>query len=429
MLEGVEKKFNISLNPSNIEFLYLITRHWVLPSRYPHFTLLGQSLGSLVVAYDAFSLLVPDIFVDTMGYSFTIAFCKYLFPDVPTGAYVHYPTISTDMLSSLDGQKGEGLNAGAGKGWKGYVKKRYWQLFARLYGWTGGCADVVMTNSSWTQAHIRSLWRPSRLKKGKSSVIEVVFPPVAVEELEQAIEVSQAGESNRENTIVYIAQFRPEKNHELILRAFAEFLYSRAETTKQSSSGAKLLLIGNVRDSDDEKRIYALRLLAHDLKIKDQVEFACNAPWSDMLKSLARSTIGVNGMWNEHFGIGVVEYQAAGLISVVNNSGGPKYDIVVDVDGRPTGFHASSVSEYAAAFEKALSLSASEKIEMRLRARTSARRFMEADFAARWLKQFSHLVDLRTGSESFQRTWDMDIAKVVALAIIFIGSKAWALAS
>jgi alpha-1,2-mannosyltransferase len=42
-------------------------------------------------------------------------------------------------------------------------------------------------------------------------------------------------------------------------------------------------------------------------------------------------------MWNEHFGIGVVEYQAAGLISVVNNSGGPKIDIVVDIDGKPTG--------------------------------------------------------------------------------------------
>jgi alpha-1,2-mannosyltransferase len=49
------------------------------------------------------------------------------------------------------------------------------------------------------------------------------------------------------------------------------------------------------------------------------------------------ASVGVNGMWNEHFGIGVVEYQAAGLISVVNDSGGPKLDIVVEVDGKPTG--------------------------------------------------------------------------------------------
>ncbi len=42
-------------------------------------------------------------------------------------------------------------------------------------------------------------------------------------------------------------------------------------------------------------------------------------------------------MWNEHFGIGVVEYQAAGLISIVDDSGGPKADIVVDYNGGPTG--------------------------------------------------------------------------------------------
>ena len=79
-------------------------------------TLLGQSLGSLITAYDAFSLLAPDIFIDTMGYAFALGFCKLLFPSVPTGAYVHYPTISTDMLSSLNAAVSDapklGVNAG-----------------------------------------------------------------------------------------------------------------------------------------------------------------------------------------------------------------------------------------------------------------------------------------------------------------------------
>ena len=47
-------------------------------------TLLGQSLGSLVLGWEAFSLLVPDIFVDTMGYAFSLAFSALLFPTVPT---------------------------------------------------------------------------------------------------------------------------------------------------------------------------------------------------------------------------------------------------------------------------------------------------------------------------------------------------------
>ena len=256
---------------------------------------------------------------------------------IPTGAYVHYPTISTDMLGSLNAEPGKGLNAGTGKGLKGTVKRRYWHIFAWMYSWVGGTVDVVMTNSTWTQGHIRSLWGPNRTKRQKASEIEIVFPPVAVEELERAIEISESSESKREPALLYVAQFRPEKNHVLILRAFAHLLEQGKEQGVDKLASAKLVLVGSVRDSEDATRVYNLRLLAHELKIKDHVDFLCDAPWSEILNRLRSSWVGVNGMWNEHFGIGVVEYQAAGLISVVNDSGGPKYDIVVDCDGGLTG--------------------------------------------------------------------------------------------
>ena len=389
-----QNRFNIHLHPPTVIFLYLQTRKYVLASMYPHFTLLGQSLGSLILAYDAFSLLVPDIFIDTMGYAFTLAFSKFCFPHIPTGAYVHYPTISTDMLGSLDGGAGKGLNAGTGRGWKGWAKKKYWLLFAQAYSWVGGKVDVVMTNSSWTQAHIRALWGPSRVKKHNISDIVVTFPPVAVEELEQAIEVSEASEAKREKALLYIAQFRPEKNHALILRAFAELTRSAQYESEDASKDAKLILIGSVRHSDDATRVYDLRLLAHELKIKENVEFICDASWPEILNWLRKSSIGVNGMWNEHFGIGVVEYQAAGLISVVNDSGGPKEDIVVEFDGGPTGFHASSDTEYAAAFHKALSLPIAETVAMRQRARLSAKRFTEKAFASSWTAQMERLLSV-----------------------------------
>ena len=188
-------------------------------------------------------------------------------------------------------------------------------------------------------------------------------------------------------------------------------------------------MIGNVRDSEDEKRIYALRLLAHDLKIKEEVQFACNSPWPDMLESLGKSSIGVNGMWNEHFGIGVVEYQAAGLISVVNNSGGPKNDIVIDVDGLPTGYHASTASEYAAAFGNALSLSSPDKIAMRQRARKSAKRFTEEAFADRWLQQFAKLIKLQDDRERSQSLFDLDFIIVLGFIVILVAGEVWTLAS
>jgi len=140
ILNRVKNTFSIDIYPPTIHFLYLSTRHWVLASTWPHATLLGQSIGSVILGWDAFSLVVPDIFVDTMGYAFVLGLSKLLFPTMPTGAYVHYPTISTDMLDSLDSKNatsGMGVNAGKGTGLKGTIKKLYWKWFAGVYSWVG----------------------------------------------------------------------------------------------------------------------------------------------------------------------------------------------------------------------------------------------------------------------------------------------------
>ncbi len=42
-------------------------------------------------------------------------------------------------------------------------------------------------------------------------------------------------------------------------------------------------------------------------------------------------------MTDEHFGIGIIEYMAAGVIPVAHNSGGPQMDIVVDYNGKQVG--------------------------------------------------------------------------------------------
>ncbi|PHH83182.1 hypothetical protein CDD82_3229 [Ophiocordyceps australis] len=389
ILQRVESRFNILLDPSTLTFLYLQKRHWVLASSWPRFTLFGQSLGSVVLAWEAFGLLVPDIFIDTMGYAFALALCKILFPKVPTAAYVHYPTISTDMLESLDATSALGIHAGQGAGARGLAKKTYWKLFARLYAAVGSSVDVVMTNSTWTQAHIKALWGPWRRRKESQHPMTVLYPPVAVRQLEQEIEISPASEARRSPTLVYIAQFRPEKNHTLILNSFATLI----KTQSPASLHARLVLVGTVRDDADSKRVYQLRILANELGIKDRVVFETDADWKHVLHRLGTSSVGVNGMWNEHFGIGVVEYQAAGLISVVHDSGGPKLDIVVPVDGKPTGFHATTAAEFALGYEAALSQA--DPLAMRRRARISAQRFTEEEFASKWQTQMSRLVALQ----------------------------------
>ncbi|KAL5337028.1 hypothetical protein BJX70DRAFT_370924 [Aspergillus crustosus] len=419
MLERVQIRFNIQLHAPTVELLYLSTRKYVQSSMYPYMTLLGQSLGSLIVGYDAFTLLVPDIFIDTMGYAFAVAFCKLLFPSVPTGAYVHYPTISTDMLQSLDDKTGiKGVNSGAGTGLKGTLKRKYWLAFARLYGWVGSHVDVVMCNSSWTSAHIHTIWGPSRYASSLSSeALEykdpvVVFPPTAVSDIQSTIAVTLETEPTRAPTVLYIAQFRPEKNHPLILRSFARFLERHNKNTSNQEPSPQLILIGTVRPSSpDETHIYNLRLLAHELRLRNNTTFLCDASWPTILSHLSTASIGVNAMWNEHFGICVVEYQAAGLIPVVHDSGGPREDIVVDLaefdseaksiggkGRRETGFRATTEEEFANALETALSLGVEEKVAMRLRARKSALRFTEEEFSKKWVGEVEKLVGMITSS-------------------------------
>ncbi|KAJ3098777.1 asparagine-linked glycosylation protein [Phlyctochytrium planicorne] len=118
--------------------------------------------------------------------------------------------------------------------------------------------------------------------------------------------------------------------HQIQIQAFSHF-WSRTKEFKT----AKLVLIGGARNHDDFQRIADLRNLAKDLSIFDQVHFSVNAPYHVLLDYLSRATIGMNTMINEHFGIGIVEYMAAGIVSLAHNSGGPKSDIIQDeVTGR-----------------------------------------------------------------------------------------------
>lgn len=384
IIETVKKRFDIDLNPHSLQFIYLSKRDFVLASTWPRFTLLGQSIGSIVLAYEAFNLLVPDIFIDTMGYAFAVSLAHYLFPRMSTGAYVHYPTISTDMLDSLDDVTGtKGIHSGAGSGWRGRAKKAYWQIFAKAYGWAGRCIDVVMCNSTWTANHIKQLWSPARPK--------TVYPPCPVSEIAKSITVE--AETQREPSILYVAQFRPEKNHSMILNAFAKFYHSQKWG---SNKAPKLILIGSVRaNTPDERHIYKLRLMAHELKITDTTTFITDAPFSTILEHLQTSSIGVNGMYAEHFGIGNVEGLAAGLIPVVHNSGGPKEDIVVPFQGEDTGYKCENEQDYATAFRKVLvDLSDDERHKMRLRCRESSKRFSGEVFDRAWDGELDRLVSL-----------------------------------
>jgi alpha-1,2-mannosyltransferase len=105
----------------------------------------------------------------------------------------------------------------------------------------------------------------------------------------------------------------------------------------ESDKDCKLVLAGSVRNEGDERRVAQLKDQARDLGILPSVEFLINPPYPELEKLFAEASVGLSTMVDEHFGISVVEFMAAGLIPLVHASGGPLLDIVVSQDGQPTG--------------------------------------------------------------------------------------------
>jgi alpha-1,2-mannosyltransferase len=103
--------------------------------------------------------------------------------------------------------------------------------------------------------------------------------------------------------------------------------------------------------------------------------------YDTLLEYLSKASIGIHTMTDEHFGIGVIEYMASGLIPLAHNSGGPKMDIVTEYKGQKTGFTffsysigflAKTVHEYAEALTKMILMSNEERQKIQKNARAAA---------------------------------------------------------
>ena len=140
-----------------------------------------------------------------------------------------------------------------------------------LYGLAGSCAQVVMTNSTWTCNHIRRLWRLNA-----PGAIFVVFPPCDVASLKEL------PEGPRERVALSIGQFRPEKDHELQVCGFKSercsphlfrFFTDRGSRAQLRAfhelremgdqfRDCRLVMAGGSRSPEDDARVEALRVRA-----------------------------------------------------------------------------------------------------------------------------------------------------------------------
>jgi alpha-1,2-mannosyltransferase len=164
---------------------------------------------------EAFLKFIPDVYFETTGYAFTYPLFHYI-GNIPVCCYTHYPTISTDMLELVTNNVATYNNRQIITKSKFLTscKLKYYQLFAKLYSFCGRCSDCIMVNSSWTQGHINNLW-------SLTYKTQIIYPPCDVKKFEPIF----ADKRHDENFFISsVAQFRPEKNHQLQVKAFCKFV-------------------------------------------------------------------------------------------------------------------------------------------------------------------------------------------------------------
>ncbi len=187
------------------------------------------------------------------------------------------------------------------------AKLVYYKAFAFLYSLAGHCADVVMVNSNWTKRHVDALWRkPRSLGQAGDDGALVVFPPCNTTQLQRA--PLNTLERLRTRMLVSVGQFRPEKDHRLQLAALAALRKRGGQY-----HDVQLHLIGGCRHAEDEQLVQGLKSYAAELGVLDHVRFRLNEPFPRLMAALCEGAVGLHTMWNEHFGIGVVEM----MVSVV----------------------------------------------------------------------------------------------------------------
>jgi alpha-1,2-mannosyltransferase len=331
ILEGVRDTFGIDfLRPDRsylrdrIVFIHLPDKYqWlIVGSSYKFLSMIFQALGSVILTVMAFQQLTPDVFIDTIGVPFTYSFV-YGFLDIPISSYIHYPAVSRDMLKAA-------TNIG---GLYGFIKYWYWWSLLKLYAFNILWVDLTLYNSTWTAENVLSSlgWLGGQIDMED----RILYPPcVNYDDTNfDAVSPEALVSNEREKSIVYLAQFRPEKRHFLLVKHYKEYLTQLKKTDIKTPH--RLIFIGSVRSGKDEEYIGTLADLIEELEIpKELIQFKLNASTEFVNKTLQTSDFGINCMWKEHFGIAIVEYMLNGAIPLVHASAGPLEDIVIPrVDG------------------------------------------------------------------------------------------------
>jgi alpha-1,2-mannosyltransferase len=182
-------------------------------------------------------------------------------------------------------------------------------------------AKIVLVNGSWTANHIKKIWKVSP---------NIVFPPCGTvigekEQDDRAALLAGVQDGNTPALIISIAQFRPEKDHFTQVLAIKKLVDDHPNIRTR----VRFVMIGSTRGPSDVALKTSVAKKVRELGLSDVISLPSNVSHQEKLKYLSSASIAIHTMKNEHFGISVVEFMAAGVVPVAHKSAGPLLDIIV----------------------------------------------------------------------------------------------------
>ena len=250
--------------------------------------------------------------------------------------YIHYPAIAGFMTAQSQ-RKGVTWNV-----YNWLVARKAWSMV--------DSTRPIMTNSTWTAEHVRSIYGNER--------VYVVHPPVNVEELSSLAERTKRGK-----IALTVSRIAPEKRLPQLVEVAR--LVPEVEFYLAGAMGP------------------ASGPVIQELKRKSEglsnFHVETDVPRRRILELMSQASIYLHPPFAEHFGIAIAEAAAAGLAPVVYRDGGGWTDIVSRVD---QGLGYTSVEE-AARIVRSLLNDAERLRALSAKAREVAKGFSYEAFRAR----------------------------------------------
>lgn len=294
------------------------------------FLLLGQFIGSILLTIEALLRKQVDVWVDTTGLPGGYFFV-WAIMGIPIIAYVHYPMLQNDMFQVLKSQRNKSGNIN--KFIKHKLKFVYWKILYELYVFSGRYVSLAFTNGTWTNEHMKKIWG----KTYSAGRIKKMLPLYDFSKDSSTLVPFQA----KSNIIVYLSQFRTEKRHILVLheyRKFVDVCLSSAYPRLEIELIPQLSFLGSCSSTQNQEILSNVKAEILKLNLLSFVKIFEDLPYKAITRHLSNAKFALNAMWNEHFGISIVEYMFYGAIPICHASGGPYLDILVPRNTDPMDF-------------------------------------------------------------------------------------------